>query len=52
LKLVHKPTFRAGQGGVVTFSTLVEMGGNTKFTVNNCVSLPKTAFGIPVEVAC
>jgi len=33
-------------------TTLIEMGANTKFTVNNCVRLPKTAFGIPFEVAC
>ena len=50
--LRHKPTFLAGQGGTVKFTTRVEMGANTKFTVNNCVRLPKTAFGIPVEVAC
>jgi hypothetical protein len=50
--LSHKPTFRAGQGGEVEFTTLVEMGLNTKFTVNNCVQLPKTAYGIPVAVAC
>jgi hypothetical protein len=50
--LHHPPTFHAGQGGTVKFSTPVEMGLNTKFTVNNCVRLPKTAFGIPVEVPC
>jgi hypothetical protein len=50
--LRHKPTFRAGQGGKVEFTTLVEMGLNTKFTVNNCVQLPKTAYGLPVEVPC
>ncbi|MGD0852341.1 MAG: hypothetical protein ABSA07_03170 [Acidimicrobiales bacterium] len=50
--LRHKPTFLAGQGGTVEFSTLIEMGANTKFTVNNCVRLPKTAYGIPVEVPC
>jgi len=50
--LLHKPTFQAGQGGTVEFSTLVEMGLNTKFTVHNCVQLPRTAYGIPVEVAC
>jgi hypothetical protein len=52
LTLHHKPTFRAGQGGKVEFTTLVEMGLNTKFTVNNCVQLPKTAYGLPVEVPC
>lgn len=52
LTLVHKPTFFAGQGGKVEFTTLVEMGANTKFLVNNCVQLPKTAFGIPKQVAC
>ncbi len=50
--LRHKPTFQAGRGGVVQFSTLVEMGLNTKFTVNNCVQLPKTAYGIPRPVPC
>jgi len=52
LTLVHKPTFLAGQGGKVEFSTLVEMGASTKFSVNNCVQLPKTAFGVPMPVAC
>jgi hypothetical protein len=50
--LPHRPTFLSGQGGVVEFSTLVEMGLNTKFTVHNCVQFPKTAYGIPVAVAC
>ncbi|HEY5439066.1 MAG TPA: hypothetical protein VIJ99_09205 [Acidimicrobiales bacterium] len=50
--LRRKPAFLAGQGGKVEFTTLVEMGLNTKFTVNNCVQLPKTAFGIPVSVPC
>jgi hypothetical protein len=50
--LRHKPTFLAGKGGVVDFTTLVEMGLNKKFTVNNCVQMPKTANGIPVEVPC
>jgi|GEM_PF-1375755 len=50
--LRHKPTFLAGQGGKVEFTTLVEMSLNTKFTVNNCVQLPKTAYGIPFSVSC
>jgi hypothetical protein len=50
--LRHEPTFRAGQGGKVAFTTLVEMGLDTKFTVNNCVRLPRTAYGLPVEVPC
>jgi hypothetical protein len=52
LTLVHMPTFLAGQGGKVEFTTLVEMGASTKFSVNNCVQLPKTAYGIPQQVAC
>ena len=52
LTLRHKPTFLAGHGGKVKFTTLVVMAPNTKFMVNNCVLLPKTAYGIPVEVAC
>lgn len=50
--LRHEPTFRAGQGAIVEYSTLVEMGLNTKFRVNNCVQLPKTEYGIPVAVPC
>jgi hypothetical protein len=51
IPLRYKPTFRAGQGGKVEFTAPAEVG-NTKFTVNNCVRLPKTAYGIPVEVPC
>jgi hypothetical protein len=50
--LRHKPSFTAGQGGKVDFATTVEMAPNTKITVNNCVQLPKTAYGIPVLVSC
>jgi hypothetical protein len=52
LPLRHKPTFRSGQGGTVEFSAQAEIGADTKFTVNNCVRLPKTAYGIPIEVPC
>jgi hypothetical protein len=52
LTLRRKPTFRAGQGGTVEFTTTAEMAPNTKVTVNNCVRLPKTPYGIPVEVPC
>jgi len=52
ITLRRTPTFRAGQGGKVEFTTLVEMGLDTKFTVNNCVQLPKNAYGLPVEVPC
>jgi hypothetical protein len=49
---LHTPTFSAGQGGKVDFTTKVEMGASAKFTVHNCVQLPKTAYGIPTAVAC
>jgi len=49
---LHIPTFSAGQGGKVDFTTKVEMGASAKFTVHNCVQLPKTAYGIPIAVAC
>jgi hypothetical protein len=52
LKFRHKPTFLAGQGGQVVFTTPVVMGADTKLTVNICVRLPKTAYGIPVWVPC
>lgn len=48
----HKPTFLAGRGGVVEFTTPVEMGLNTKLTINICVQLPKAAYGVPVWVPC
>jgi hypothetical protein len=47
-----KPTFAAGQGGIVNFGTLVEMPPHLKFTVHICVRFPKTAYGIPKQVAC
>jgi hypothetical protein len=47
-----KPTFAAGEGGIVNFGTLVEMPPNLKFTVHICVRFPKTAYGIPQQVAC
>ena len=50
--LRHPPTFRAGEGGTVDYITTGEIAPSTKITVNNCVRLPKTAYGIPVEVPC
>jgi hypothetical protein len=47
-----KPNFAAGEGGTVKFATLVEMPPNLKFTVYICVQFPKTAYGIPTQVAC
>jgi hypothetical protein len=52
LMLRPKPTFAAGQGGTVKFATLVEMPPNLKFIVDICVLFPRTAYGIPVQVAC
>lgn len=52
LELKPKPTFAAGGGGRVKFATVVEMPPDLKFTVYICVSFPKTAYGIPVQVAC
>lgn len=52
LTLVQRPTFRAGQGGTVTFRTLLVMGSGAKVRVNNCVKFPKTAYGLPTEVRC
>ena len=52
LTLRHKPTFLAGQGGKVDFTTTAVMATNAKVTVDNCVQLPKTAYGIPVWVPC
>jgi hypothetical protein len=52
LTVVPKPTFASGEGGIVKFGTLVEMPPNLKFTVHICVRFPKTAYGIPKQVAC
>ncbi len=52
LTMQPKPTFAAGDGGRVKFGTLVEMPPKQKFTVYTCVRFPKTAYGIPVIVAC
>lgn len=50
--MIPKPTFRAGEGGTVKFGTKVVMGKSTVFTVYICISFPKTAYGIPTQVAC
>ena len=49
--LAPKPTFLAGQGGKARFVTKVKMG-TTTFTFVICVKFPKTAYGIPLQVAC
>jgi len=48
--LAPKPTFLAGHGGKVRFMTKLKMGTTTQ--VFNCVQFPKTAYGIPFQVAC
>ena len=52
LTLVRDPTFAAGEGGQAKFATTIETGAKLKFTVYLCVRFPKTAYGIPVQVAC
>jgi hypothetical protein len=52
LRLVREPTFAAGEGGQAKFVTTIETGAKLKFTVYVCVRFPKTAYGIPVQVAC
>lgn len=49
--LAPKPTFRAGQGGKVRFMTKLKTGTTTS-QVFVCVQFPKTAYGIPSQVAC
>jgi hypothetical protein len=53
--LVSKPTFASGQGGRVKFTKKLQITAPKKsavVTVSVCVSFPKTAYGIPVQVAC
>ena len=52
LTLVRAPTFLAGEGGQAKFATTIETAAKLKFTVYVCVRFPKTAYGIPVQVAC
>ena len=53
--LVPKPTFRSGQGGRAKFTKKLQITVPKKsavVTVAICVSFPKTAYGIPVQVSC
>lgn len=50
-KFLKTPTFRAGQGGVVT--VIVKMKFNSTLTTSHiCIRFPKTEAGIPFQVAC
>ncbi len=50
-KLLKTPTFRAGQGGVVT--VIVKMKFNSTLTTSHiCIQFPKTEAGVPFQVAC
>jgi hypothetical protein len=50
-RFLKTPTFRAGQGGVVTI--IWKMKFNGALTVSNvCIQFPKTEAGIPIQVAC
>jgi hypothetical protein len=48
--LAPKPNFLAGHGGKVRFMTKLTMGTTTRVFI--CVKFPKTAYGIPLQVAC
>jgi hypothetical protein len=52
LTLAKVPTFLAGAGGQVKFATTIETGAKLKFTVYVCVRFPRTAYGLPIQVAC
>jgi hypothetical protein len=50
-KFLKTPTFRAGQGGVVTI--IWKMKFNGALTISHiCVQFAKTEAGIPIQVAC
>jgi hypothetical protein len=49
--LAAKPTFRSGQGGRVKFVGKVTTNSGTS-TAYVCILMPKTPYGIPVQVAC
>ena len=53
--LAPKPSFTGGQGGLVKFTRKLQITAPKKspvVTVSICVSFPKTAYGIPVQVTC
>jgi hypothetical protein len=50
-RLVAVPKFRSGEGGRVKFVGKGKTDGGTS-TVYVCVLMPKTPYGIPVQVAC
>ncbi len=52
LTLVPTPTFAAGQGGTVRFASKVSFQGQPATTIDICVKLPRTAYGVSVQVAC
>ncbi|HUV57453.1 MAG TPA: hypothetical protein VMV96_01460 [Acidimicrobiales bacterium] len=52
LHLVPAPTFAAGQGGTVKFASKVSFQGQPAITIDICVKMPRTAYGIAVQVAC
>lgn len=48
---LHAPTFREGQGGVVTFLMKLSLNA-TSTTTRVCIQYPKTEAGIPLQVKC
>jgi len=52
LTMTTKPSFEAGRGGTVKFAVVTNIGGASNFTEDICVQFPKTAYGIPIQVAC
>lgn len=52
LTLAPPPTFSAGQGATVKFASKISFHGQPLITVSICVAMPRTAYGIAVQVAC
>ncbi|HEY5303105.1 MAG TPA: hypothetical protein VIJ86_03505 [Acidimicrobiales bacterium] len=48
---LHAPSFREGQGGVVTFTMKMTLNSMST-TTRVCIHYPKTEAGIPVQVLC
>lgn len=51
-RFLKTPTFRAGQGAVVTLIMKTKFNGAVTVVSTVCIQFPKTEAGIPIQVSC
>ena len=51
-RFLRTPTFRAGQGAVVTFIWKTKFNGVVTVVSTVCIQFPKKEAGIPIQVSC